>query len=153
MNKSIGIGGIEVTPTASEAIVDIAHNRTLFIEQLTSDPPEQPVIVQGLTNISQVFEYFHPAVHIRFQGEDGQAVEEKLAFTQLSGFSIKGLSQQSVFLKDLSSEREQYVKMMQQLAGNKRLIAALEDPAARRALLSTIQSMISTLENINVINP
>lgn len=147
MNKNIGIGGTEVAPVASEAITDIAHNRTLFVEQLTSEPPGQPVIVEGLTNISSVFEYFRPTVGIRFQDENGQPVNEKLEFRQLSSFGIKGLAQHSVFLKDLSAEREQYVKMMQQLSGNKLLITALEDPMSKAAILNTIQSMISALEN------
>ncbi|MCW3463836.1 hypothetical protein [Chitinophaga nivalis] len=146
MNDHYGIGGTEVRPDASEAMADISQNRTLFAEKLTPQAPVKPVVVEGLTSVEGVFQHYSPTVQVDFQDAAGQTVVETLAFHHLGDFGVKGMTAQSDFLRDLSAEKEQYLKIMQQLQTNKILQAALADPAARKAMLATIQCLLQELQ-------
>jgi hypothetical protein len=46
------IGGSEVKSDVSESTSGVPQNKTLFIEQLTKDPPVKPEIVESLTSTS-----------------------------------------------------------------------------------------------------
>jgi len=58
---------------------------------------------------------------------------------------VKGITAQSDFLTGLETEKDQYQKIVKQLKSNKVLKAALEDPEAKAALLSTLRGLISEL--------
>lgn len=142
----MGIGGMELSPSTNEAIIDISHNRTLFVEKLTNQIPLKPEIVKGLSTITQVFEYFKPSLNIEFKDELGRSIHEKMDFHQLSDFGVNGITAQSDFLNDLAIEKTQFLKMMMQLKTNRLLAAALEDSKSRKALLDSLQSMLHDLE-------
>jgi hypothetical protein len=143
----MGIGGDEVKIDASEAILEISQNRTLMAEKLTKDPPVKPVIVQGLQNVEQVFENYKPEVSVDFQDADGATKKETLHFSNLGDFGIKGITEQSEFLKDNTTQKEEYLKIMKQLKSNKILKTALADADAKKALLDAIHAMIAELKN------
>ncbi|HEY9259763.1 hypothetical protein [Chitinophaga sp.] len=145
MNDNYGIGGTEVKLDANEAIAEISHNRTLFAEKLTQQTPVKPEIVEGLTSVEAVFEHFKPAVNVSFHDAEGRTVPEKLQFHHLGDFGIKGITEQSAFLNDLATEKEQYLKIMKQLKTNKILKSALADPDARKAILGAIRGMMNDL--------
>ena len=71
-----------------------------------------------------------------------------MKFKNLGDFGIKGITQQSDFLSDLETEKNQYQQIIRQLKSNKILKAALEDPEARQALFHTLQALIQELDNI-----
>src|SRR5579862_8727494 len=119
MADNYGIGGNEVKTDASEAILEIAQNRTLMAEKLTKDAPVKPVIVQGLQSVEQVFENYKPEVSVDFQDADGATKKETLHFSNLGDFGIKGITEQSEFLKDNTTQKEEYLKIMKQLKSNK----------------------------------
>ena len=146
MNDNYGIGGTEVKLDANEAIVEISHNRTLFAEKLTQQTPVKPEVVQGLTTVEDVFEHYKPAVSMLFHDAEGRTVPENLQFHNLGDFGVKGITAQSKFLNDLSTEKEQYLKIMKHLKTNKILKAALADPSARQALLATIRELLTDLK-------
>ncbi|RFS25021.1 hypothetical protein DVR12_07495 [Chitinophaga silvatica] len=146
MNENLDIGGMELSPSANEAIIDISHNRTLFVEKLTNQLPQKPEIVKGLSNLVQVFDHFKPSVNIEFTDGCGRNIHEKLDFHQLGDFDIKGIVAQSSFLNDLSSEKTQFLRMMMQLKTNKLLVAALEDNESRQAILESLAAMLRDLE-------
>ena len=145
MNDNYGIGGNEVRLDANEAIVEISHNRTLFAEKLTQQTPVKPEIVQGLTTVEDVFENYKPSVNMLFHDAEGRTVPENLEFHNLGDFGVKGITAQSAFLNNLATEKEQYLKIMKHLKTNKVLKSALADPAARQALLASIQSLLTDL--------
>jgi hypothetical protein len=147
MNDNYGIGGNEVRLDANEAIVEISHNRTLFAEKLTQQTPVKPEIVQGLTTVEDVFENYKPSVNMLFHDAEGRTVPENLEFHNLGDFGVKGITAQSDFLNNLSTEKEQYLKIMKHLKTNKILKSALADPAARQALLTSIKSLLTDLNN------
>ena len=140
------IGGSEVKSDASEAVGDIPQNRTLMVEKLTADAPFKPVITEGLTSIEDVFNHFKPSVDIEFEDVDGQSKEETLGFNGLSDFGIKGIVAQSPILQDLTTQKDQYYKIIKQLKSNKLLRKALENPESRQALLNALYALSKEIE-------
>ncbi|MES2774752.1 MAG: hypothetical protein V4722_11240 [Bacteroidota bacterium] len=147
MPDNYGIGGNEVATDASEAFADIPQNRTLMAEKLTKDAPMKPEIVHGLQTVEQVFARYKPTVEVDFEDADGVTKKEALHFTNLGDFGVKGITEQSDFLKDNANQKEEYFKIIKQLKSNKILKAALTDPEAKKALLDSIQGMIAELKN------
>ncbi|HPI55173.1 MAG TPA: hypothetical protein PLU10_10800 [Chitinophagaceae bacterium] len=147
MDSNYGIGGNEVKTDASEAFADIPQNRTLMMEKLTKDAPVKPQIVHGLQTIEQVFSEFKPEVEVEFADADGASKKEKLSFANLGDFGIKGITEQSAFLKDVTTQQDQYQKIVKQLKTNKILKTALENPDAKQALIDSIHSLIQELNN------
>jgi hypothetical protein len=144
--ETYGIGGTEVKGDASEAVSEIPQNRTLMIEKLTGDPPFKPQIVEGLTTIDDVFNHFKPKIGVDFEDVNGRSKEEKINFSNLSDFGIKGIVAQSTTLQDLTAQKEQYFKIVKQLKSNKLLRKALEDPESRKALLNAIYAMSKEID-------
>ena len=142
-----GIGGTEVQGDASEAVGEIAQNRTLMVEKLTTEAPIKPEIVEGLKNIDEVFDHFQPEIDVDFEDSEGAGREEKLRFNGLSDFSIKGITAQSEFLQDLTIQKEQYQKVIKQLKSNKLLKKALDNPETKEALLNAMYAMIKEIAN------
>jgi hypothetical protein len=144
--QTYGIGGQEVKGDASEAILDIPQNRTLFAQKLTSDAPVKPKIVEGLKNIDEVFANYKPKVSVDFEDSSGAGFQEELRFGGLADFGVKGITAQSAFLQNLNVEKEQFQKIIKQLKTNKLLRKALETPDTRQAVLNSLYSMIKELE-------
>jgi len=144
--STYGIGGTEVKGDASEAISDIPQNRTMLIEKLTKDPPIKPEFVEGLTTIDEVFEHFSPKVAMEFNDGDGNTRKETLRFKNLGDFGIKGITNQSEFLQNLTAQKEQNQKLIKQLKSNKLLRKALEKKESKIALINAMQALIKELE-------
>lgn len=144
--QTYGIGGQEVKGDASEAILEIPQNRTLFTQKLTSDAPVKPQIVEGLKNTDEVFAHFKPKVSLDFEDSSGVGFQEELHFGGLSDFGVKGITAQSAFLKNLNLEKEQFQKIIKQLKTNKLLRKSLEHPETRQAVLNSLYAMIKELE-------
>ncbi len=147
MSDNYGIGGNEVKTDASEAFADIPQNRTLMAEKLTKDAPVKPEIVHGLQTVEQVFAHYKPNISVDFEDADGVVKKESLSFSNLGDFGVKGITEQSEFLKDSASQKEEYLKIIKQLKSNKILKSALADPEAKKALLDTIHGMIAELKS------
>jgi len=147
MPDNYGIGGNEVKTDASEAFADIPQNRTLMAEKLTKDAPLKPEIIYGLQTVEQVFAHYKPDISVDFQDAEGMTKKEKLNFKNLGDFGVKGITEQSEFLKDNATQKEEYLKIIKQLKSNKILKTALADPDAKTALLDAIQGMIAELKN------
>lgn len=146
MAETYGIGGTEVKSDANEAFAEIPQNRTLMVEKLTNDPPVKPEIIKGIKTIDEVFEHFNPEVEVEFEDADGVSVNEKLKFKNLGDFGAKGITKQSKFLKDLDTEKDQYVKISKQLKTNKLLKTAIADPEAKQSVLDAIRALLTELE-------
>ncbi len=147
MDSNYGIGGNEVKSDASEAFADIPQNRTLMMEKLTKDTPVKPQIVHGLQTIEQVFDQYKPAVEVEFTDADGVGKKETLSFSNLGDFGVKGITEQSAFLRDVTTQQDQYQKIVKQLKTNKILKTALENPEAKQAMIDSIHSLIQELNN------
>jgi hypothetical protein len=146
MSGTYGIGGTEVKTDANEAFADIPQNRTLLVEKLTNDPAIKPVVEKGLKTIEEVFEHFNPNVEVDFEDAEGVEKKEMLKFQNLGDFGAKGITRQSSFLKDLDTEKDQYVKVMKQLKTNKILKTAIADQEAKQALLDAIRALLTEID-------
>ena len=142
-----GIGGNEVKSDASEAFADIPQNRTLMMEKLTKDTPVKPQITHGLQTIEQVFENYKPEVEVEFTDANGSPIKEQLKFSNLGDFGVKGITEQSNYLKDITTQKDQYQKIVKQLKTNKILKTALENPEAKQAMIDSIHALIQELNN------
>lgn len=147
--ETYGIGGTEVRSGANEALQEIQQNRTLLVEKLTQDQAIKPEVVTGLKNIDEVFENYKPEVEVAFEDADGVEKKESLNFKNLGDFGDKGITKQSKFLQDLSTEKDQYLKVVKQLKSNKILKTALEDPESKQALLESIRALLTEIEENN----
>ena len=145
-DNNFGLGGTEVKLDAFEAFGDIPSNRVLMAEKLTAQPPVKPEIVDGLSNVEEVFAHFGPKVEMTFDTEEGTTRRETLRFKNLGDFGTKGISAQSDFLNDLRLKQEQYQKMIKQLKTNKLLKSALSDPASKQNLISALNSLLAELK-------
>lgn len=146
-NSNLGIGGNEVKGDASEALNEIPQNRTLVAGKLTPNAPVKPEVVEGLNTVEDVFEHFEPEVKIPFEDKKGGTKNETIKFNNLGDFGSKGLVNNSVFLKELEIESDQYKKIMKQLKTNKILKAALEDADAKSSLVQTLDALIKEIKN------
>jgi|ERR1035437_7297813 hypothetical protein len=146
MDKTYGIGGTEVRLDASEAILEIPQNKTLLVEKLTTSTPVKPEIITGLKTIEDVFDKFKPEIDVEYENADGSSQKENIKFSSLSDFGLKGITRQSNFLGDLTTEKEQYAKIIKVLKNHKVLKLALANPDAKLALISAIKGLIAELE-------
>ena len=119
MADNYGIGGNEVKTDASEAFADIPQNRTLMAEKLTKDAPVKPEIVHGIQTVEQVFEHYKPNITVDFEDAEGMTKKETLSFKTLGDCGVKGITEQSEFLKDNTTQKDEYLKIIKQLKSNK----------------------------------
>jgi hypothetical protein len=140
------IGGNEVKIDASEAIAAIPENRTMLVEQLTSEEPVNPEVAAGLTSIEQVFAHYKPQIDVEFQNEEGQPVKETFHFLNVGDFAVKNLTEQSSFLKGVNTQKDFYDNLIKQLRSNKVLQRALENPESKQAFIAALQGVLSELD-------
>lgn len=149
MSDTYGLGGTEVKTDANEAFQDIPQNRTLLVEKLTNDPAIKPVVQEGLKTVEEVFDHYKPEVEVEFEDAEGVEKKEMLKFANLGDYGAKGITRQSGFLKDLDTEKDQYIKVVKQLKTNKILKTAIADPDAKQALLDSIRALLTEIEENN----
>jgi predicted component of type VI protein secretion system len=140
------IGGNERKIDTSEAFVDISPNKTLFVQQLTSNEPVKPEKVEGLKTVEDVFKHFKPNVDVSFDNKDGSTANENLHFNTLGDFNVKNVVQQSDLLRNLNVESEMYHTIIRQLKSNKTLKATLENPETRQAFAAALENLAKELQ-------
>lgn len=143
--EKYSIGGQVLETEAFEAFADIPQNRVLLAEKLTTTPSMKPEVVEGLTTIEQVFEYFKPKAEVQFETEEGTQRKEIFGFKNLGDFGIKGITPQSTLLNDLTMKREQYQKITRQLKTNKLLRQALADKSNKESIINALKALIMEL--------
>lgn len=141
-----GVGGNEVKADSSEAIHEIAGNKTLIAQKLTADEALSPNVVEGLSTVEEVFAHFKPQIDVAFEDESGTTIPEELHYRNLSDFSAKKITESSSFLSDLSVQKEQYARITKQLKSNKVLRTMLENPETRQAFIQSLQALAAELE-------
>ena len=67
-------------------------------------------------------------------------------FKTLGDFGVKGITEQSTFLGDLTLKKEQYQKIIKQLKTNKLLKQALSDGDSKQGLINALHALIKELE-------
>lgn len=131
---------------AGEDVVVLPDNRTMLVEQLTSEPP-QKAEVKDFRNIDEVFEHYQPDTQVTFENEAGVPQKETLKFNTLSDFGPEGIAKQSEFLKGIKNKTEVYEKLIEIIKKNTTLRKALADPDAKEQVLRGLQAMLIELDN------
>jgi len=139
------LGGNSVDAQVSEAMAEIAPNKTLFIQKLTADEPIRPEVV-NIQNVDQAFEHFKPNVDVEFTKQDGSTSNENLKFSNLGSFSLKNIISESKYLKNVNLENESYLKIMKQLKTNKALKTVVENPETKEAFVNALRALAMELE-------
>ena len=142
-----GIGGNEVKVDASEAISDIANNKTLLVQKLTVSDAIKPEVVTGLKTVEEVFDHFQPAQTVSFETKDGSVKQEDFQFSNLGDFGVKKIVENSPFLKDLNSDIEQYTKIAKQFKSNKVLQSIAANPEMNQALIDALSALLIELKS------
>lgn len=140
-----GIGGNEVKLDASEAIADIANNRTLLVQKLTVNDAVKPEPIYDLKNVEEVFQHFKPNCTVEFQTEEGQLKPEELRFNNLGDFGVKSVIDQSDFLTNINIEVDQYQKIAKQFKSNKVLKSVVENAEGKQALKDVLTALLHEL--------
>ena len=103
------LGGNAVNPEVSEAMAEIAPNKTLFIQKLTAEETYKPEAV-NIQSVEQAFEHFKPNVDVEFTKPDGSSASENLKFSNVGSFNVKNIVNDSKYLKQVNLENEAYLK-------------------------------------------
>ncbi len=140
------IGGNERKIDVSEAFADIAHNKTLFIQQLTEQEPVKPEKVEGLKNVQEVFNHFKPNVRVSFENYDGSSSPETLHFTNLGDFSMKNMVRQSNHLSEVNIEKDMSLSVIKQLKSNRTLQTTLANEETKGAFINALRNFVRELE-------
>ncbi|MEL6671121.1 MAG: hypothetical protein AAFR61_02985 [Bacteroidota bacterium] len=106
----------------------------------------RPEVVQGLTNVEDVFAHFKPQAEVEFTDAEGGNIQEELSFNNLGDFGKKGITAQSQFLNDLQIQQDEYQKFIKTLRSNKILNKLLADPEAKAAYLESLKAAIAEIE-------
>ena len=139
------LGGNSVNPEVSEAMAEIAFNKTLFVQKLTADDPIRPEVV-NLQTVDEVFAHYKPNVDVEFLKEDGSTASENLKFTNVGSFSVKNVINDSKYLKNVNLEHDAYLKIMKQLKTNKALKLVIENPETKEAFVNALRALAVELE-------
>lgn len=129
----------------------IDANKTLMIDQYTSDASEVPELFQDAKTLQDVFDHFKPSVDVDFVTENGDTVSETLQFNEMKDFDVddgKGnLVMNCKFLSDIKVHGDGVAKVRKQIEQNAKLRALLKDQAAREDLKALLKQMLDELEN------
>ena len=139
------LGPVIKMDDVSEAIKILDDCKIMIVGQYTDDPA-LPTQIDGVQKLADAFEKLEPSKKVNLQDAQGQEVKETLRFKQLEDFTVEGLINQSPFLSDLDSQREDYQTLSKRLSTNTIFQKALADPTAKQALLEAMKAMIQDIE-------
>lgn len=140
-----GIGGNEVKVDASEAISEIANNKTMLIQKLTVNDPPKPEAVFDLKTVEDVFAHYKPEVEVEFETKEGANKTEKFQFANLGDFGAKKIIEHSNFMTELNTEVDQYSRISKQFKSNKVLQSIASNPETKQALAEALAALLHEL--------
>jgi len=163
MNKENFLSKFE-EEDSSAAIEGLSQNKTLYADQFTADVTGenrglamQEVEENGQKTgvyprtMKEVFAYFKPVVEADFIDDSGGSVKETLRFKEVKDFEVnngKGnLINNSPFLSDLRSRKENCENVQKQIEKNARLRDILKDAEAKNELKELLESMLAELNS------
>jgi len=151
---------------SSAGIEGLSQNKTLYVDQFTADVTfdnrglameevEEDGKKRGVypRTMKEVFAYYKPKVEIGFSGDGGETKKEVLSFKEMKDFEInngKGdLINNSPFLSNLRSKKENCETVQKQIEKNARLRDILKDAESRGELKSLLESILVELNEAN----
>ena len=144
--SKVTIGGEIVKKMSAEALKDLQENRTMVVQKLTQNPASKPEVVENLKNIEEVFDHYKPTANVKFKDKEGAGISEELPFNSLADFGLKGLTENSTFLRELNLETNAYQQILRELKGNNRLKKVISEEGGKTAMLKVLMALIQELE-------
>ncbi len=143
----------DIEEDAGAKVNAIDANKTLIIDQYTSEAPVEAELFQDAKTMNDVFEHFKPTVDVEFENEAGETIPETLHFNEMKDFDVNGgkgnLVMNSPFLSEIKINADNSSKVRKQLEQNTKLRNILKDPQAREDLKAMLQSMLDEIEQSN----
>lgn len=115
------IGGNIVSNSGGEAILKIPCNRTMLVEQLSFEVPQEPEIVYGIKSTKELFEHFKPLVDFTFRIDCGvgeRLVDEEMFFKRIEDFLPDNILANSPSLSALKCRIEFYSMLLMYISSN-----------------------------------
>jgi len=142
---------LEEDPGAKVNAIDA--NKTLIIDQYTSEAPVEAELFQDAKTMKDVFEHFKPSVDVEFENAEGEIIPETLHFNEMKDFDVGGgkdnLVMNSPYLSNIKIHADNTGKVRKQLEQNTKLRNILKDAQAREDLKALLQNMLDELEQSN----
>jgi hypothetical protein len=147
---------------SSAGIEGLSQNKTLYVDQFTSDVTyenrglameevEEDGQKRGVypKTLKETFAYFKPKVEVDLMGDGGETKKEVFSFKEMKDFEVnngKGnLVNNSPFLSDLRSKKENCENVQKQIEKNAKLRDILKDAASRGELKDLLESVLAEL--------
>lgn len=137
----------------------ICQNRTLIIDKFKGDQSlddlsEEPDnLFKEATKMEDVFKYYRPAVNVAFKDAGGNDHNETLKFEKLKDFEADGgegnLVTNSEFLSSIKQKIDLNSKVLDKLRSNKKLQTIINNPDAKKELITMLEGMIKELKQSN----
>ena len=128
----------------------IDANKTLLIDQFTTDATEEPELFEDAKTMADVFEHYKPTVDVDFENENGETITETLHFNEMKDFDVNGgkgnLVTNSQVLSDIKMHVDNAAKVRKQIEQNSKLRTILKDGQSKEDLKALLQSMLDELE-------
>jgi hypothetical protein len=151
---------------SSAGIEGLSQNKTLYVDQFTSEVTfanrglaMQEVEENGQKrgvypkSIKEVFAHFKPNVEVELLGDTDETKKEIFNFKEIKDFEInngKGnLVNNSPFLSDLRSKKENCENVQKQIEKNARLREILKDAESRGELKTLLETLLLELNESN----
>ena len=99
---------------AVDGVIEFPQDKTLYVEQLTDNPPLKPGEVFKPKTLSEVFDHYKPEKKgVKMTTQDGQTVKENFKFTSVDDFDDKNLIEQSEYLHSQQEAVDAYKNIEQ----------------------------------------
>jgi len=143
--ESYGIDGAQNQANSNEPVARIPNNRILITGQFTRDLPDTATIVQGLTDLQQVFDHYSPVAIVRFQSDQGKVYKEEFRFRGISDFSIEAIQSNSAFISNLKKKKALQQYIIKELKTNHPLQQTINTTEKRKELLQKMKQELAAL--------
>lgn len=113
------IGGNIVSSSGGEAVLKIPCNRTMVVEQLSFNAPQEPELVYGIKGTKELFEHFKPLADFTFKidcGTGEKVVNEEIPFNKIEDFLPDKILANSPSLSALKCRIEFYSMLLLYMA-------------------------------------
>lgn len=132
---------------AVDGVIEFPQDKTLYVEQLTDNPPRTPGEVFRPQTLADVFDHYKPEKKgVRMSTQDGRTVKENFKFGSVNDFDDKNLIEQSAYLRSQQEAVEAYRNIEQQLMKDKILKRAIADDDTRGNLVKALQALLAELQ-------
>jgi predicted component of type VI protein secretion system len=149
-NVVYGVGATSMPVETNVALGPLPENKTMVVQKLTQQTPDEAEMVKGLENMESVFQKFQPNIEIDFDNEDGSTKSDEIRFEKLTDFMPEKMIAKNEFLQDLNAQKEEFSNIHGKLKANTALQKVLANAEQKEAFIAVLNAYIQELENTNI---